>query len=78
MKSSEVDGAYVVEIVSDSPADTFLQLGDLIVEVEGTKVESPKDLGDAIKPKNPRDSKHRIQKNGRNLPNSHHRPTGQY
>ena len=49
----EVDGAYVVEIVSDSPADTFLQLGDLIVEVEGTKVESPKDLGDAIKSKNP-------------------------
>ena len=49
----EVDGAYVVEIVSDSPADTFLQLGDLIVEVEGTKVESPKDLGDAIKSKKP-------------------------
>ena len=43
----------VVEIVSDSPADTFLQLGDLIVEVEGTKVESPKDLGDAIRSKTP-------------------------
>lgn len=49
----EVDGAYVVEIVSNSPADTFLQLGDLIVEVDGTNVESPKDLGDAIKSKKP-------------------------
>ena len=49
----EVDGAYVVEIVSDSPADTFLQLGDLIVEVDGTKVASPKDLGDAIRSKGP-------------------------
>ena len=49
----EVAGAYVVEIVSNSPADIFLQLGDLIVEVDGIKVESPKDLGDAIKSKEP-------------------------
>ena len=52
----EIDGSYVVEIVTDSPADTFLQLGDLIVEVEGIKVTTPKDLGDAIKSKKPGDS----------------------
>ena len=52
----EIDGSYVVEIVTDSPADMFLQLGDLIVEVEGIKVTTPKDLGDAIKSKKPGDS----------------------
>ena len=52
----EIDGSYVVEIVTDSPADTFLQLGDLIVEVEGIKVTTPKDLGDAIKSKKPGDN----------------------
>ena len=52
----EIDGSYVVEIITDSPADTFLQLGDLIVEVEGIKVTTPKDLGDAIKSKKPGDS----------------------
>ncbi|MEE2682785.1 MAG: PDZ domain-containing protein [Actinomycetota bacterium] len=51
----EIDGAYVIEIVTDSPADSFLELGDLIVQVDGLDVRSPTDLGSAIQSKKPGD-----------------------
>lgn len=47
----EIEGAYVTEIVSQSPASQFLELGDLIVQVDGSDVLSPTDLANAIKSK---------------------------
>ncbi|HJM28930.1 MAG: PDZ domain-containing protein [Acidimicrobiales bacterium] len=52
----KIDGAYVIEIMSESPASEFLQLGDLIVQVDGLNIESPKDLGEAIQSKKPKDT----------------------
>jgi len=45
----EVDGAFVVELVRDSPAEQTLHLGDLITEVNGEAIRSSADLGDAIR-----------------------------
>lgn len=45
----EVEGAFVLRLVADSPAEAVLQLGDLITEVNGTPVRSSEDLGDAIR-----------------------------
>jgi len=52
----EIDGAYVTEIVSESSASQFLELGDLIVQVDGFDVRSPQDLGNAIQSKKPGDT----------------------
>lgn len=45
----EVEGAFVLRLVEDSPAEEVLQLGDLITEVNGAPVRSSEDLGDAIR-----------------------------
>lgn len=45
----EVEGAFVLRLVEDSPAEAVLQLGDLITEVNGTPVRASEDLGDAIR-----------------------------
>ena len=45
----EVEGAFVLRLVQDSPAEEVLQLGDLITEVNGAPVRSSEDLGDAIR-----------------------------
>lgn len=45
----EVEGAFVLRLVEDSPAQAALQLGDLITEVNGSQVRSSEDLGDAIR-----------------------------
>ena len=52
----EVDGAFVTQLVEGSPAEQFLQLGDLIVEVNGEKVQNSEDLGNLIQEKQPEDT----------------------
>jgi len=52
----EIEGAYVTEIVSESAASQFLELGDLIVQVDSFDVRSPEDLGNAIQSKKPEDT----------------------
>jgi Lon-like protease len=44
----EVEGAFVVNLVPDSPASEQLQLGDLIVRVDDTEIGTSTDLGDVI------------------------------
>ncbi len=45
----EVEGAFVLQLVDDSPAAEALQLGDLITEVNGEPIRSSEDLGDVIR-----------------------------
>ncbi len=45
----EVNGAFVLELVPDSPAQETLQLGDLITEVNGTPIRSSEGLGRVIR-----------------------------
>lgn len=45
----EVQGAFVVQLVRDSPAESVLQLGDLITDVNGELIRSSEDLGDTIR-----------------------------
>ncbi|MDG1846398.1 MAG: PDZ domain-containing protein [Acidimicrobiales bacterium] len=52
----EIEGAFVTRLVEESPAEEFLQLGDLIVEVNKKKVRSADDLGDQIKAREPGES----------------------
>ena len=52
----EVDGAFVIRLVEDGPAEKSLQLGDLIVEVSGEKVQNSEDLGDLIQERQPGDT----------------------
>jgi PDZ domain-containing protein len=51
----EVEGAFVVQLVDDSPAQAVLRLGDLITDVNGTPVRSSEDLGDTIRSFEPGD-----------------------
>mgnify|MGYP001421508492 CR=1 FL=1 len=52
----EVDGAFVIRLVEGSPAEKSLQLGDLIVDVNGEKVQNSEDLGNLIQEKQPGDA----------------------
>ena len=52
----EVDGAFVIRLVEGSPAEKALQLGDLIVDVNGEKVQNSEDLGNLIQEKQPGDA----------------------
>ena len=52
----EVDGAFVIRLVEGSPAEKSLQLGDLIVDVSGEKVQNSEDLGNLIQEKQPGDA----------------------
>ena len=52
----EVEGAFVLRLVEDSPAEEALQLGDLITDVDGAPVRSSEDLADAIQALAPGDS----------------------
>ena len=52
----EVAGAFVIQIVEESPAEDSLQLGDLIVEVNNEQVRSSEDLGNLIQAKRPGDT----------------------
>jgi len=52
----EVEGAFVVQLVRDSPAEELLQLGDLITEVNGESIRSSEDLGEAIRSLEPGDT----------------------
>jgi PDZ domain-containing protein len=52
----EIEGAFVTRLVEESPAEEFLQLGDLIVEVDKKKVRSADDLGDQIQTREPGES----------------------
>ncbi len=45
----EVDGAFVLQLVPDSPAAATLELGDLITEVNEQPIRSSEDLGNAIR-----------------------------
>ncbi|MFV2038760.1 MAG: PDZ domain-containing protein [Acidimicrobiales bacterium] len=45
----QVDGAFILEIVPDSPAQEGLQLGDLITDVNGTPIRSSEGLGQVIR-----------------------------
>jgi PDZ domain-containing protein len=51
----EVEGAFVVQLASGSPAEAALKLGDLIVGVDDTDVRSSQDLSDTIGSKVPGD-----------------------
>ncbi len=52
----EIDGAFVIRLVEGSPAEKSLQLGDLIVDVNGEKVQNSEDLGNLIQEKQPGDA----------------------
>ena len=52
----EVDGAFVIRLVEGSPAQKPLQLGDLIVDVNGENVQNSEDLGNLIQQKEPGDA----------------------
>ena len=52
----EVEGAFVVQLVDDSPAQASLQLGDLIVRVDDVDIRSSEDLGIAIQEQTPGDT----------------------
>lgn len=52
----EVNGAFVLQLVDDSPAKEALELGDLITEVNGSPVLSSQDLADAIQSLAPGDA----------------------
>jgi len=52
----EIEGAFVTRLIEESPAEEFLQLGDLIVEVNKQKVRSADDLGDQIQTREPGES----------------------
>ncbi|MGI9624890.1 MAG: YlbL family protein [Acidimicrobiales bacterium] len=52
----EVEGAFVLQLVADSPAQEALQLGDLITEVDGAPVRSSEDLAEAIQSLEPGDT----------------------
>ena len=51
----EVEGAFVLQLVPESPAEAQLRLGDLITEVNGAPIRSSDDLGDAIRAAEPGD-----------------------
>lgn len=51
----EVDGAFVLELVPESPAAGALRLGDLITDINGSPVRSSEDLGNAIRSFQPGD-----------------------
>jgi PDZ domain-containing protein len=52
----EIEGAFVTRLIEESPAEEFLELGDLIVEVNKKKVRSADDLGDQIQTRKPGES----------------------
>jgi len=52
----QVDGAFVITLVPDSPADAALQLGDLVVAVDGAPVDESADLADVISGRAPDDT----------------------
>ena len=48
------DGAFINEVVSDSPAEAGgLEIGDIIVELEGKKISSSHDLRNSVSQKSP-------------------------
>lgn len=51
----QVEGAFVITLVPESPADEALQLGDLVVAVDGEPIEESSDLADAISGRSPGD-----------------------
>lgn len=44
----EVDGAFVIDLVPDSPAEAVLRLGDLVTAIDGDDIASSEDLAEAI------------------------------
>jgi PDZ domain-containing protein len=51
----QVEGAFVITLVPDSPADEALRLGDLVVAVDGEPIDESSDLADAISGRAPGD-----------------------
>lgn len=51
----QVEGAFVITLVPDSPAAEALRLGDLVVAVDGDPIDESSDLADAISGRSPGD-----------------------
>ncbi|MFN3214888.1 MAG: PDZ domain-containing protein [Acidimicrobiales bacterium] len=51
----QVEGAFVITLVPESPAAAALRLGDLVVAVDGDPIDESSDLADAISGRSPGD-----------------------
>jgi S1-C subfamily serine protease len=54
---SATSGAFIQEVTSDSGADVAgLQAGDVVIDVDGTRIRTSEDVGQAVRAKEPGDT----------------------